>query len=97
MAAVSFLCFWLDTFSFFAVVLSRVQDFLPKLALANEVLLTRPAAEVSIDEDVDAEHDGPMIEMVRDTDRGMTGWLVLDWRSKGRGFESRQEHKKKTL
>ena len=48
-------------------MLNRVQDFLPKLALANEELLTRPSSEFNIDENVDAEKAGPLIEMVHDT------------------------------
>ena len=36
-----------------------------------------------------------------DRQNGVAGWLsgyiALDWRSKGRGFESRQEHKKRVF
>ncbi|KAK7102318.1 hypothetical protein V1264_020554 [Littorina saxatilis] len=43
-------------------VLGKVQAFLPQLASANEVLLSMPPSEVDI-ENVDPEHDGPLIEM----------------------------------
>lgn len=44
-----------------SLVLSRVRDFLPQLASANERLQSLPASDICI-EDAD-EHDGPMIEM----------------------------------